>query len=193
MTEIVRTENEFDRWDELLDPLGAVNSPAELQGMLCGRLCGSPLNEADWLRLVDDFMALTETPDTATVDALIKLLKDTKDQLQGDGFSFVLFLPDDEQGMSERVEALSQWCHGFLSGFGSAGVVERGTLPQEVNETLGDFAAIVQVEGDDNDAASGEADFLEIAEYVRLAALGLFEAYGESAPDRKPENNATLH
>ncbi|WP_052480787.1 UPF0149 family protein [Gilvimarinus agarilyticus] len=196
MTEIERSESEFDRWDELLDPLGAVNSPAELQGMLCGRLCGNPLNEADWLRLVEDFMALTETPDSATVDELIKLLKDTKGQLQGEGFSFALFLPDDEQSMSERVEALSQWCHGFLSGFGAAGVVERGDLPEEVNDTLSDFAAIVQIEADDNDAASGESDFLEVAEYVRLSSLSLFQAFGEQAPDEPgsaTQSPTTLH
>jgi uncharacterized protein YgfB (UPF0149 family) len=196
MTEIEKADNQFDHWDELLDPLGAVNSPAELQGMLCGRLCGKPLNEADWLRLVDDFMALTETPDSATVDALIKLLADTKAQLTGKGFSFVLFLPDDEQSMSERVEALSQWCHGFLSGFGAAGVVERGNLPQEVHETLSDFAAIIQVEADDNDAASGEADFIEVAEYVRLSALSLCQDFGELDTETGPANNAqqkTLH
>src|SRR5690554_869907 len=197
MTKIERSESEFDHWDEILDPLGAVNSPAELRGMLCGRLCGSPFNEADWLRLVDEFMALTETPDSATVDKLLKLLQDTKAQLQGEGFSFALFLPDDEQSMSERVEALAQWCHGFLSGFGAAAVVERSSLPPEVNETLSDFAAIIQVQADDNDAASGEADFLEIAEYVRLSAYNLFQTFGEQAADDEPDQgnngNTTLH
>lgn len=197
MSELEKVANPFDEWDERFAPLNALNSPAELQGMLCGRLCGQPLNEADWLRLVSDFMALTEEPDQPTTNALIEFLAQTRQQLSGEGFSFVLLLPDDEQGMAERVEALSQWCHGFLSGFGASGAAEQGELASEIADTLEDFSAIVQVAADDNDAASTEADFIEVAEYVRMSALTIFQHYHPEAvePSAQPtdENPNTLH
>lgn len=194
MSEIEKADNLFDVWDERFAPLNALNSPAELQGMLCGRLCGSPLNEADWLRLVEDFMALTEAPDEATTSALIEFLSETRGQLSGEGFSFVLYLPDDEQGMAERVGALSEWCHGFLSGFGASGAVEQGALDAGVTETLEDFAAIVQIASDDNDAASAEADFIEVSEYVRMSALTLFQSFHPEA-SAEPSNGRepTIH
>lgn len=196
MSELEKVANLFDEWDERLAPLNALNSPAELQGMLCGRLCGQIINEADWLRLVKDFMALTEEPDQKTTDALIEFLTTTRSQLSGEGFSFVLLLPDDDQGMAERVEALSQWCHGFLSGFGASGAADRGELAGEIADTLKDFSAIVQIAADDNDAASSEADFIEVAEYVRMSALTLFQHYHpEAVENRKPADDTpdTVH
>ncbi|WP_020210650.1 UPF0149 family protein [Gilvimarinus chinensis] len=196
MSEIEKLVNGFELWDERFAPLEALNSPAELQGMLCGRLCGTPLNEADWLRLVNDFMALTDEPDQATTDALLDFLKQTRGQLGGEGFSFVLLLPDDEQSMSERVEALSQWCHGFLSGFGASGAVEQGEVNPDIADTLEDFSAIVQIESSDNDAASAESDFIEVAEYVRMSALTLYQAFhGSDAAASAPvtPDSGTLH
>ncbi len=195
MSDIEKVVNGFDEWDERFAPLDAVNSPAELQGMLCGRLCGAPLNEADWLRLVNDFMALTDEPDQATTNALLDFLKQTQGQLAGEGFSFVLLLPDDDAGMAERVETLSQWCHGFLSGFGASGAVEKGELPAEMADTLEDFAAIVQVQADDNDAASAESDFIEVAEYVRMSALTMYQAFHgtDSQPTERESSPGTLH
>ncbi|UTF59239.1 UPF0149 family protein [Gilvimarinus sp. DA14] len=194
MSEIEKLVNGFELWDERFAPLEALNSPAELQGMLCGRLCGTPLNEADWLRLVSDFMALTDEPDQATTDALLDFLKQTRGQLGGEGFSFVLLLPDDDQSMSERVEALSQWCHGFLSGFGASGAVEQGEVNPDIADTLEDFSAIVQIESDDNDAASAESDFIEVAEYVRMSALTLYQAFhGSDNPAPISPDSGTLH
>ncbi|MDO3388569.1 UPF0149 family protein [Gilvimarinus sp. SDUM040013] len=197
MSELEKVANPFDEWDERFAPLNALNSPAELQGMLCGRLCGVALNEADWLRLVSDFMALTEEPDQATTSALLEFLTQTRSQLAGEGFSFVLLLPDDEQGMAERVEALSQWCHGFLSGFGASGAAGQDELAREIADTLEDFSAIVQVAADDNDAASTEADFIEVAEYVRMSALTIFQHYHpqavESDSASRDEASNTLH
>ena len=194
MSEIEKIANPFDDWDDRLAPLNALNSPAELQGMLCGRLCGSPLNEADWLRLVNDFMALTDEPDAETTDALLEFLQLTREQLSGEGFSFVLLLPDDEQGMAERVEALSQWCHGFLSGFGASGAAEQDQVSSETADTLRDFSAIVQIESDDNDAASAESDFIEVSEYVRMSALTLFQRFHpDSVAATAPTASATLH
>ncbi|HEY7886330.1 MAG TPA: UPF0149 family protein [Cellvibrionaceae bacterium] len=165
----------FNAVSELMQQAGAVNSASELHGALCGRLCGPLLGEAEWLVLADEFMGCAEPPGEALNSALVALWQSNKALLAEQSIHFQLMLPPDSEDLSVRARALSQWCHGFLSGFGAAVTVD---LPEAINDTLGDFAAIVQIEADDDDAASAETDFLQVAEYVRGAAMGLHQALG---------------
>src|SRR5690606_26477934 len=85
-------------------------------------------------------------------------------------------LPDDDSDISERVAALSQWCHGFLTGFGSAGAKDE--LSEDARDTLQDLAALVQITADDED--DSEADYMEVTEYVRMAAASLYYEFAEA-------------
>ena len=42
-------------------------------------------------------------------------------RLRGDEMEFELLLPDDDAPLEQRATALSQWCQGFLYGFGTGG------------------------------------------------------------------------
>ncbi len=181
MSEVEQIAGDFDALYDLLDELGAVNSPAELQGMLCGRLCGgASISDAEWLQQVEETLALMESPDESLSAILLAMLEQNKQQLGSDDFSLKLLLPDDEQGIHIRAQALSQWCHGFLSGFGGAGVV-ASDLTADQKETLQDFADIVQIEVDIESEAGSEADFVGLAEYVRMAAMSVFLELGDKA------------
>ena len=173
MADVSMTIRDYSALGTLLRPAGAVNGPAELQGALCGQLCGPALADNDWLAFATEFMGLTEGPDAALAEALLTLLHTTRTELSSQSVQFQLLLPADSEDLTQRAEALSAWCHGFLSGFGAA---VTANLPSEINDTLGDFAAIVQIEADEDDAASAETDFLQIADYVRGASMGLHQA-----------------
>lgn len=191
MSEVEQIACDFDALYDLLDELGSVNSPAELQGVLCGKLCaGDSISHAAWLEQVVETLALMEPPGDELSEILCTMLKINRQQLTGDDFSFSLLLPDDEQGLNLRVSALSEWCHGFLSGYGSV-EQEGAVLSGETQETLQDFADIVQIEVDDEVAPSGESDFLELVEYVRMAAMSLFLESG--AINNTVKTSQTLH
>lgn len=191
MSEVEQIACNFDALYDLLDELGSVNSPAELQGVLCGKLCaGESISNAAWLEQVVETLALMEPPGDNLAEILCTMLKINRQQLAGDDFSFSLLLPDDEQGLNLRVSALSEWCHGFLSGYGSV-EQEGAALSDETQETLQDFANIVQIEVDNEAAPSGESDFLELVEYVRMAAMSLFLESG--AIDKNVKTSQTLH
>lgn len=186
MTDISAPSVQFDELANSLLPLGTLNSPSELQGLLCGKLCGGvPLTEVNWLLEAVEFLDFTQAPDESIRDLLSRLYAVTRAQLRDD-FALVLMLPDDDTDMDERLAALSQWCHGFLTGFGSAGAKKE--LSEDARDTLEDLAALVQVTIDEDDATEAEADYMEVTEYVRMAAASL---YDEFAPDEtsSPESS----
>jgi uncharacterized protein len=177
----------FDDRCNLRVPLGTINSPSELHGLLCGKLCGgAELSEVRWLLDAVEFLDFTQAPDEQVRHALSQLYHTALTQL-GDGFSLKLMLPDDEVELSQRTAALGQWCYGFLTGFGSAGKAGR-ELTEDVEDGLRDLAAIAQIAIEDGEDESDEADYAEVSEYVRMLAASLFLEYG--AEEKQASTNA---
>lgn len=165
----------FDDFCNLIAPLGAINSPSELHGLLCGKLSGgAELSETRWLLDAVEFLDFTQAPDERVREALTSLYHQTLQQLR-DGFGLRLLLPDDDSDLSQRTATLGQWCYGFLTGFGSAGKTER-ILTEEAEDGLRDLAAISQIAVEDGDE-SDEADYVEVTEYIRQLAASLFLEY----------------
>ena len=81
-------------------------------------------------------------------------------------------LPDDDSIIDVRVEAISDWCQGFLMGLGLAGIKDIENLPEDLPELVQDFIKISRADAlslDDDEAS--ENAFTEIVEYVRVGAL----------------------
>jgi uncharacterized protein YgfB (UPF0149 family) len=113
----------------------------------------------------------------------------TLQQLQAPDFSFELVLPDDDQPLAGRADALGLWCSGFLSGFGLQERKGSQGLSIEGQETLRDLAQIVQITtAADAEAEEDENDLMEVQEYVRMAALLVFSECNE--PDGQPSDAA---
>lgn len=177
----------FAELNHYLVPLGALNSPAELHGMLCGKLsAGQRLDSDEWmlealtfLDVITDDRGVVGDTDGHGQAAIARLYSVSLAQLEDINYGFQLLLPADDTSLAERSRALGEWCHGFLSGFGSAGLKPQQTLSAECAEALRDMAAIVGIgDGDDEDVDDAEANFAEIVEYVRMAALTLFADMG---------------
>lgn len=185
----------FAALSRLFIPRGALNTPAELHGMLCGKLAGGgEPDPARWREEAVEFLDLTDAPDASVVEALDGLLDNAREQMASPSFELALLLPDDQQPLNDRVEALGDWCRGFLNGFGSAGISGDSRLSGEVADTLRDLAAIAQVDAEESRDEHDEANFTELAEYVRMAALSLhLEFAGPAAGPGEPAQPDTLH
>ncbi len=93
--------------------------------------------------------------------------------------------------MEQRVIAMSEWCQGFLLGFGTSGVTGDTSLTAETSEALRDFAEFVQI---DPEQADDESDLMELVEYIRVASLTIFAEIGSaSSPATEPEPPQKLH
>lgn len=147
--------------------------PAECHGMLCGMLCSPDGFETGlWLQHLAGYR--DEVPDADELDeTLVDLLRSTLRGMDSDEFGFELLLPDDDEPLSIRTDALGGWCRGFLSGFG----VTRGAagLSSESQEFLGDLYRLSQVDPHEAAGEVGENAFLEIVEYARMGTILLRE------------------
>lgn len=180
----------FDDFCNLLLPYGALSSPSELHGLLCGKLCGGArLSRDEWLRAAWEFLDVTETPDGQANDEVGVLLDVTLEQLNSGDYNMQLLLPDDDTDLEQRTQALSQWCHGFLTGFGSSGIDPETQFSSDNADALRDMAAIVQAAvSDEDDDEEQESGYYDLVEYVRMVAMNF---YAEHHVDE--ENPPTLH
>jgi len=142
---------------------------AELHGSLCGYLSGGgpALSRVNWLG------AMLADPDTVEVaaDSLIdRLYQVTTQQLESPDFGFDLLLPDGEQPVAERGEALLSWCRGFLGGFGLAAGA-KPPLSEESQDALADMSRIAASDLSYDDPESDEEALEEVSEVIRVAAL----------------------
>lgn len=146
-------------------------SPASLHGALCGHLCSGAAPELD---VFNDLFELS-LPDVLR-RLLARLGDDTRAELLRNDYAFQPLLPDDDTALGERLLALGQWCDWFNIGF-SAGYMQPQTpLSVDVMEILHDFGQLAEVEvptggGEEED----ERYFVELVEYVRMAALTVFQ------------------
>lgn len=181
----------FEALDRILVPVGALNSPSELHGMLSGKLIGGQrLNDEEWLLEALSFLDIITSEEEGIIGdsegkvktELARLYSVTLAQVEDSSYSFQLLLPDDESKLSDRTRSIGEWCHGFLSGFGSSGIAGTVTFSEESAEGLRDIAAIVGAESEENaeDDSVAEGNFVEITEYIRLVALNLFAEFGGS-------------
>ncbi len=182
----------FDDFCNLLMPYGALNSPSELHGLLCGKLCGGArLTLDEWLQSAWEFLDVTETPDGQANDEVAALMHVTLEQLNSGNYDMQLMLPDEDTDLDQRTVALSQWCHGFLTGFGSAGIDPDQEFSSDNADALRDMAAIVQAAvSDDDDDEEQESGFYDLVEYVRVVAMNF---YAEQHADDDYEDDVTVH
>lgn len=162
-----------DDLDLSLEDLGAALGAAEVHGLLTGVACaGTTLAAADLRSLLEGELdtALDEEAfrEWRQVDATVHR------QLDDDDLGFELLLPDDDRPLAERVEAMADWCAGFLAGFGTAssGADEAG-LPEDVRDLLGSIGEISRAEADGDDEEA-EREYAEVLEYLRIAALTIY-------------------
>lgn len=159
---------------ETIAILGLPISGSELHGVMCGYLCAGAVNEGEaYLRAL-----MTKRNDTGIRNAalaLFELYAASQQQLLGVNFEFQLLLPDEEDPLTERAQAFSEWCEGFIQGITVAGVsfddLEEEDA-QEALEHLTEFAQLdyqtLQVDEEDEHA------LMEVSEYARMAVLHIF-------------------
>ena len=153
---------------------GELLLPGERVALLGG---GHPIRQG-WLEaLMLEAGSGAPTPD----GPLDRLFVASRTQLADPDLGFGLLLPDDERPVAERAEALLGWCRGFLGGFGlSAG--EKPPLSDEAREALDDLSKIAASRLAYDDPDGDEAAFVEVAEFVRVAALLLYSDCVGAAP-----------
>lgn len=163
-----------------LQQLPVAFSTSEAHGALSGLLISSSVLHSDEIAAhLFTENDLVESLPEAQQDWLNNWMAAILENLQDQELSFALLIPDEQTALPERLAAVAEWCQGFLYGLAAVGETDFETLPNEAAETLSDLSEISQMDFETvDDLDDAEADLFEITEYVRMAALSLFDDIG---------------
>ena len=171
---MVISDIRFQDFEDVLATAGSLADAAEAHGSLCGALCSvSPYRMQDWVNeILPDGAALSDESSAM----LERVFTATANSFGEQGMEFEPLLPDDEQPLNGRANALALWCSGFLYGLGSGHISDLEALNGDVGEIVRDFTEISRATGDDADAdESNEQAYAELVEFIRVAAQVVFE------------------
>jgi uncharacterized protein YgfB (UPF0149 family) len=177
---------DFDELNAALDQLDTEVQASEVHGTLTGLLCvnvgaGSDIWQKNlWPHLPEDDLLINEAL------AVFNRAHDaTRRQLNDPTCDFQLLLPDDESPLAERVNALGDWCQGFLIGLSLGGIKDFTALPENAKEIANDLVEIARA-GTSYELGETEEDenaYAELLEYIRVGILLINE---EVQPTQAP-------
>ncbi|MBE9564919.1 MAG: UPF0149 family protein [Proteobacteria bacterium] len=173
--------------EDLLFEVDATLGATESHGALCGMLCAQGATEASqWMLHV-----LGEHEDTSKAlqqvgKKLIQIHQISVESMNDNDAEFELMLPDDDESLEMRVEALGTWCQGFVYGLAVGGIKEDTVLPEDSKELIKDILEIsragyvadseAELAATDEEASEeDEVAFMEVSEYVRMGILLIYE------------------
>ena len=162
----------YDVADALQGASASVNA-ADCHGLLTGLICAAGFAEQKlWVAEVFDAYNPKDASQAQALRVLQSLSEATLTGLNSADLDFQPLLPDDEESLRERTEALADWCSGFLSGLGMGGLARQDELPEEVAELVQDLTQISRVDFDiENPDEQEQSAFFEVLEYVRVGVL----------------------
>jgi uncharacterized protein YgfB (UPF0149 family) len=165
---------DFDVLDALLVRVEAEAYAAECHGFVCGQICVTGVADEDLWKDFLDVQGEDEDLIISCFEEVTQLISHTLAQMHSAEFGLQLLLPDDAVSIAIRVEALSNWCHGFLNGYGVSENQNPAAESEACSEVLEDFTQICRL-GLDEDDSEDEQSLLELTEYVRMGVILIFE------------------
>ena len=175
---------DHDTLNDALSRCGATWDAAQAHGLLSSRLAIIGLEGGlDWLHQVLEGSDPANALRSECEDLLNTLFQMTYLQLSERLSDFAPLLPDDRDNAINRAMAMGHWCEGFLHGLVSAdhgdALKERlaaDPLADIIKDMLQITRAIVDEESDDE---TNEVAYVELVEYLRVAAQLTYEELAE--------------
>lgn len=156
-------------WNEQFQAIDESLTISELHGLMMGVICVTQAPNAEQWRQI---LALLKVPslDDDAIQFLSEEAEDASHALMDAELDYIPILPDDEQPLHQRVQALADWCAGVVLGFGLAAQKLTDEEVEQI-EILQDVAAVEFAESDDDE--DGEQAYEELYELVRLIPVAL--------------------
>jgi len=183
----VKSHVDHDLLNHALQRCGASWTAAQAHGLLSGRLAiAGERGVAESLGRVLDGSSESDALKKECEDLLAALWQSTHMVFSERLSAFEPLLPDENDNPGTRTEALAHWCegylHGLVSGEHDAALKERlaaEPLADIIKDMLQITRAVVDADEDDE---SNEESYIEIVEYLRIAAQLIYEELAELRP-----------
>jgi hypothetical protein len=171
----------FDEVNNELARLDFFVHGSECHGAICGYLCANRGEDFNYwftnvlCEMSNEALEENELPkivESEDAGLIYQLFQNSMEHLKDLECGMRLLLPDDDESLSERVDALAEWCHGFLYGLTVMAANEISQYSAEAQEVISDFVKISQSDMDtDENGNEDETALMEIVEYVRIGAM----------------------
>jgi hypothetical protein len=178
---------EYSDLDDALRRCGASWNAAQAHGLLCSRLCLSGRDAiGTWIAAVQDGGDRNSAACVECAAMMAAVSTNTLRDLAQRQSQFMPLLPDDSFATTLRTEALGNWCEGFLHGLvsGEHSTDVRARMAAEpLSDIIRDLLEITRAAVDENDdRESNEEAYVELVEYIRVAAQLAYEELAEFRP-----------
>lgn len=168
---------DYQTLTQALERLQVAADAAECQGAMSAVVClTGEAGLSAWLGAhfpeIESAVAGGDALAAETRRMIVELYQLTQDQLGQGNFEYALLMPDDDEPLSLRTDALSHWCQGFMMGLSYSGVSDPGQFSGETAEILGDIQEISQVSSaslENNEEE--EQSYVELVEYLRVGVM----------------------
>ncbi len=167
-------EQNFAELDHQLRHQGPGVGLAEIDGMACGMLAAGRSRPAadDWQTLLGSATA------HAAIDGVLGAVFGLASRsLGGAGFDFAPLVPDEDADCGERIEAVADWCSGFVQGLRR---VTDATPEGAAGEAIGDILRLAELTPDDRPAEQQQRDLEEVIEYLRVAVQLVHDTFNHA-------------
>jgi len=163
-------------YNSLTDALAKTDAElvtSEAHGALCGMLCAAGKVElSTWLEQVFEAFDVNDMLVKEASQLLVGLFNNTQAQLNNSDADFQMLMPDDQDSLAQRTEALAMWCQGFTYGLVAGGLKKDQKLPTDTAELIADMVEIARAGHDLGDDSDEDEDaFMHLHEYVRMGVL----------------------
>lgn len=184
---------DYHQLTQALERLQIASDAAECQGALSAVIClNGDDGLASWLPShypeIEAGIAEGNALAEEARQLIYELYQSTLGQLGQGNFDYTLLMPDDEDPLAMRTDALSHWCQGFMLGLRYSGVADSRQFTGELAEILDDISEISQVSSaslENNEEE--EQSYAELVEYLRVGVMLFCENLraGKGATDSK--------
>ena len=178
---------DHDSLNDALQRCGASWTAAQTHGLQSSRLAvtgTSGLSES--IGQVLDGASVSNEFRKECEDMLDTLWHTTRMALSGRMSAFQPLLPDDSDRADVRTEGLAHWCEGYLHGLVCAehdATIKERLAAEPVADVIKDMLQITRATVNENgDDESNEDAYVEIVEYLRVAAQLVYEELAEVRP-----------
>jgi len=172
----------YDLWTTALDQNALMASAAELHGLVAGMLsAGVPADANQILPVLHDFLNDGQAVNAALKSQISELISETARQLADEELGFNPLLPDDDDALTERLEALTEWAQSFLVGF-AIQQHDLSILAEEVRDAIEQLTEVTRIDiytPDDSSEADNEESYFLVLEHVRVMVLTCFSEVGQ--------------
>lgn len=185
----------FERWSADLEQAFVMASAAELHGLISGLLSGGlSAQSKDFLAVLYDFLNDGQALPHALKTDVQQLIENTARCLESGEYDFALLLPNDDDALAERLEAMVEWTQAFLVGF-AVQQTDLSLMSEDVREAIEQLTEVTKLDiatNDDSSAAENEDAYFMVLEHIRLMVFSCFNEVGTRSHVKGPINK-TLH